>query len=109
VTAVVKCAPPANKPLPAERTACVPFFGRELALLSRVRVVVVLGKFAHDAYADLVGLRPRPRFAHLAECDVPDGPTVISSFHPSQQNTFTGKLTEDAFDAVFRRAREVIS
>ncbi|HUQ63175.1 MAG TPA: uracil-DNA glycosylase [Acidimicrobiales bacterium] len=109
VTAVVKCAPPANKPLPQEKATCVPYLTRELRLLAHVRVVVVLGKFAHDAYLDVAGVRPRPRFAHLAQSALPGAMTLISSFHPSQQNTFTGKLTEPAFDAVFARARALIS
>jgi uracil-DNA glycosylase family 4 len=105
VSAAVRCAPPANKPLPAERDACRGFLERERLLLARVRVVVCLGAFALDAAAGLWGLRPRPRFGHLAEVAVPDGPTLVCSFHPSQQNTFTGRLTEPMFDAVFHRAR----
>lgn len=109
VTAVVKCAPPANKPTPSEKASCVPYLVREVQLLTQVKVVVVLGKFAHDSFLDVLGVRPRPRFAHLAEAELPNGLTLVSSFHPSQQNTFTGKLTEPAFDAVFTRARELIS
>jgi len=108
ITAVVKCAPPANKPTPAERVTCTPYLARELHLLTGVEVIVVLGKFAHDALCDHVGLRPRPRFAHLAEAELRGGARLVSSFHPSQQNTFTGKLTEAALDAVFQRARDLI-
>ncbi len=108
VTAAVRCAPPANRPTPTERDTCLPYLGRELALLSDLAVIVVLGKFAHDAVAKLLGLRPRPRFAHLAEHPLSDGRTLLCSYHPSQQNTFTGTLTEPAFDAVFTRARELI-
>ena len=104
VTAAVRCAPPANKPLPGERERCATFLARELALLTEVRVVVCLGAFALQAMADHLGLRPRPRFGHLAELTLPDGRTLLSSFHPSQQNTFTGKLTEPMLDAVFHRA-----
>jgi uracil-DNA glycosylase family 4 len=105
VTAVVRCAPPANRPTTAERDACVPYLARELALLRRARVVVALGGFAHSAVAKVLGIRPRPRFAHGAEAPAPDGVTLLASYHPSQQNTFTGTLTEEMFDAVFARAR----
>ena len=108
VAAAVRCAPPANRPTPAERDECLPYLGRELALLPDVTVVVVLGKFAHDALCVLLGVRPRPRFAHLAEHRLPDGRTLLCSYHPSQQNTFTGTLTEPAFDAVFSRARVLV-
>ena len=109
VAAAVRCAPPANKPTPEERDTCRPYLVRELALLDRVTVVVALGRFAHDVVCGLLapGLRPRPTFGHLAEHSV-GGRTLIDSFHPSQQNTFTGKLTEPAFDAVFTRARALI-
>ncbi len=105
VSAAVRCAPPANKPLPTERDACRGYLERERHLLGQARVVVCLGAFALDAAAGLWGLRPRPKFGHLAEIAVPDGPTLVCSFHPSQQNTFTGRLTEPMFDAVFHRAR----
>ena len=104
VTAAVRCAPPANKPLPEERDRCLPFLERELALIGPVRVVVVLGQFAYDVMARLFAIRPRPRFGHGVEVGAPNGVTVLCSFHPSQQNTFTGKLTEAMTDAVFARA-----
>ena len=107
VGAAVRCAPPANKPLPAERDNCLPYAAEELRLLEGVRVVVCLGQFAWDAAARLLGVRPKPRFGHLAEHAVDDGPVLLGSFHPSQQNTFTGKLTEPMLDAVFVRAREL--
>jgi uracil-DNA glycosylase len=109
VAAAVRCAPPANRPTPVERDACLPFLARELRLLPRLCTIVVLGQFGYDALCRLVSVpRPRPRFGHLAE--VPgrlDGRrlTIVCSYHPSQQNTFTGKLTEAMFDAVFERAR----
>ncbi|HEX2023660.1 MAG TPA: uracil-DNA glycosylase [Acidimicrobiales bacterium] len=110
VAAAVRCAPPANRPMPDERDRCLPYLARELALLERAKVLVALGQFAHDAVTGgLYGLRPRPRFAHLAEHPLPDGRTLVDSYHPSQQNTFTGTLTEAAFDAVFSRARELIA
>ena len=104
ITAVVKCAPPDNKPLPDERDRCHPFLQRELALLPRLRVVVCLGAFAYDAACAEFGVRPRPKFGHGVEVDAPNGLRLICSFHPSQQNTFTGKLTEPMLDAVFTRA-----
>ena len=107
ITAGVRCAPPANKPLPSERDNCRAWLDRELALLADVRVVVCLGKFAWDAACLLHSVRPRPRFGHLAEFQVPDGPVMLGSFHPSQQNTFTGKLTEPMLDAVFERAAHI--
>ncbi len=110
VAATVRCAPPANRPTPEERDRCLPYLARELALLEGTRVIVALGKFAHDAVVGgLYRLRPRPRFAHLAEHALPDGRTLVDSYHPSQQNTFTGTLTEPAFDAVFSRARDLIA
>jgi uracil-DNA glycosylase family 4 len=112
VSAVTRCAPPANKPTPQERDRCLPFLARELGLLEGVHVIVALGAFAWDgAIRSLAALgqpvpRPRPRFGHGAEVQV--GPyLLIGSFHPSQQNTFTGKLTEPMLDAVFVRARRL--
>ena len=109
VAAAVRCAPPANKPTPAERENCVPFLRRELALLADLRVVVTLGQFAYDVVARLLGVRPRPRFGHGVEVALEDGRTIICSYHPSQQNTFTGTLTAPMFDAVFARARALSS
>jgi uracil-DNA glycosylase family 4 len=105
VAAAVRCAPPGNKPLPAERANCAPFLRREMALLAGVRCIVALGKFAADAVADLLAVRPRPRFGHGAESELPGGSTLLCSYHPSQQNTFTGKLTVEMFDAIWTRAR----
>jgi uracil-DNA glycosylase family 4 len=106
VTAAVKCAPPANKPLPAERDACARFVDREFELLDRVEVVVCLGAFGYEAACSHFRLRPRPRFGHAVEAAVPGGPLLLCSFHPSQQNTFTGRLTPGMLDAVFERAVE---
>jgi uracil-DNA glycosylase family 4 len=105
VTAAVRCAPPANKPTPVERDTCLPYLAREWALLTEVKVVVVLGLFAYQVVAKLAGLRPRPAFGHGVEALLPDGRTLLCSYHPSQQNTFTGVLTEPMFDAIFTRAR----
>jgi uracil-DNA glycosylase len=111
LSAVNRCAPPGNKPTPAERDTCLPFLGREIAALDRIRVLVALGAFAWDgALRALSALghptRPRPRFGHAAEAAV--GPFVLlGSYHPSQQNTFTGKLTPQMLDAVFERAAEL--
>jgi uracil-DNA glycosylase family 4 len=110
VTAAVRCAPPANKPMPAERDNCLPYLARELELLPGARVIVCLGSFAWAAaLLTLAGAgvelpRPRPRFGHGAEAEVSDY-TLLGCFHPSQQNTFTGRLTEPMLDAVFGRAR----
>ena len=103
VTASVKCAPPANAPTPAERDACAPFLHRELAALDPA-VVVCLGAFGYEAACRAYGVRPRPRFAHAAEVVLDGGPVLLCSFHPSQQNTFTGRLTADMLAAVFARA-----
>ena len=108
IAAVVRCAPPANKPTPEERDNCIPYLVREMELLTRVRVVVVLGQFAYDNVLRLVGSGPRPRFGHGVEVEFGDGRVVICSYHPSQQNTFTGRLTEEMFDEIFARARDVI-
>jgi uracil-DNA glycosylase len=107
VAASVRCAPPANKPTPEERDACLPYLVREIHLLKRVRVIVCLGKFAYDGAARALGLKQRPPFGHGVEASLPDGRRLLCSFHPSQQNTFTGKLTVPMFDAIFARAREL--
>jgi uracil-DNA glycosylase family 4 len=104
ITSPVKCAPPQNAPTPAERDACRPFLERELALLTEVRVVVALGAFGFDQTARLLGAEGRPRFSHGAEVALPDGRTLLGCYHVSQQNTFTGRLTEPMLDAVFERA-----
>jgi uracil-DNA glycosylase family 4 len=104
VTATVKCAPPENRPTPAERDACAPFLARELALLDRARVLVCLGQFGYQAVCAHLGVRPRPRFGHGVEVPAPGGLVLLCSYHPSQQNTFTGRLTEPMLDAVFSRA-----
>ncbi len=107
VTAAVKCAPPANKPTPAEREACRPFLHRELALLPSTRVLLALGRFGWDVVCSTFGIRPRPMFAHGAEVLLPGGLTLLASYHVSQQNTFTGTLTEAMLDDVLHRARAV--
>jgi uracil-DNA glycosylase len=113
VTAVVRCAPPANRPTPEERDTCLPYLERELALLERCRTIVALGSFAWDGcLRALRGLgqevpSPRPRFGHAAEAEIGEW-TVLGSYHPSQQNTFTGRLTEPMLDAVFSRAGELV-
>jgi uracil-DNA glycosylase family 4 len=109
VVAAVRCAPPENKPTVDERDTCLPYLEREMALLDRVEVVVVLGSFAYQVVAGMTGMRSRPKFGHGVEATLPDGRTVVCSFHPSQQNTFTGKLTEPMFDAIFERARALTS
>jgi uracil-DNA glycosylase family 4 len=105
IAAAVRCAPPANKPLPSERDNCLPYASEELRLMPNVRVIVALGAFAWDAALRLHGgVRPRPKFGHLAEAELPGGRTLLGCFHPSQQNTFTGKLSQAMLDAVFHRA-----
>jgi uracil-DNA glycosylase family 4 len=113
ISAVVKCAPPANKPTIEERDTCLPYLVREMEILTTVKVVVALGSFGWDgALRTLARMgieipRPKPRFAHMAEVEL--GPYVLlGSFHPSQQNTFTGKLTEQMTDAVFLRAKRLV-
>jgi uracil-DNA glycosylase len=113
VCAAVRCAPPANKPTPRERDNCLPYAVRELQLLQRARLIVCLGAFAWDAALRILvtGLgverpSPRPKFGHGAEARVGDY-VLLGCFHPSQQNTFTGKLTEAMLDEVFTRAREL--
>ncbi|HSP55599.1 MAG TPA: uracil-DNA glycosylase [Dehalococcoidia bacterium] len=109
IAAIVRCAPPDNKPLPEERDNCLPYLQRELAALPDVRVIVALGAFALDGIARALGLRPKPRFAHAAEFTLSGGRAMICTFHPSQQNTFTGRLTEEMLDAVFHRASQLIA
>jgi uracil-DNA glycosylase len=106
IGAAVRCAPPANKPLPEERDNCLPYAAEELRLIGPA-VIVCLGAFAWDAACRLHGVRPRPRFGHGAEHPIAGGPMLLGSYHVSQQNTFTGKLTEPMLDAVFARAREL--
>lgn len=112
VTAVVRCAPPANRPAPAERDNCLPYLARELALLERCRAIVALGGFAWDgtlrAVRELGGEvpRPKPNFAHGAEARAGRW-ALLGCYHPSQQNTFTGRLTEPMLDAVLARASEL--
>jgi uracil-DNA glycosylase family 4 len=111
ITAAVRCAPPANKPTPQERDTCLPYARRELELLPGVDVIVCLGAFAWDAALRLLAARgvatprPRPRFGHAVELELPSAPLLLGCFHPSQQNTFTGKLTPPMIDAVLLRAR----
>jgi uracil-DNA glycosylase len=113
VTAVVRCAPPHNKPTPDERDTCRSWFEEELDVLEPFRVWVALGAYAYEQSMRVLEGRgvsiptPRPPFEHLREARLEGGPVVLASYHPSQQNTFTGKLTEDMFDRVWERAREL--
>ena len=115
VTAACRCAPPDNKPLPEELASCRPFLLREIELLTNLRVILGLGKIGFDTAFDALralgktGFKSRPKFAHGAEVAVSESITLLGTFHPSQQNTFTGKLTEPMLDAVFARARELLS
>ena len=113
VSAAVRCAPPQNKPKPEEHDACRPWLDAELDLLPRMRVIVVLGGIAYVQTLRTLGARgvpiprPRPRFGHAREVALTDDLTLLMSYHPSQQNTFTGKLTEEMFDTVWERARRL--
>ncbi|HWH78753.1 MAG TPA: uracil-DNA glycosylase family protein, partial [Candidatus Binatus sp.] len=116
ITAAVHCAPPANKPSASEFKRCRVYLVQELELLrSQIEVVIVLGKIAFDAYLKAfqenggVLPSPRPKFGHGVSVRLPAGPYLICSYHPSQQNTFTGKLTRPMFQAVFQKARSVLS
>ncbi|NBS13562.1 MAG: uracil-DNA glycosylase [Verrucomicrobia bacterium] len=104
ITSPVKCAPPTNRPTPGERDACAGFFQRELSLLREGRVYVALGGFGFEAVARFFGLRPKPKFAHGVEVELPGGRWLVGSYHVSQQNTFTGRLTEPMLDGVMQKA-----
>jgi uracil-DNA glycosylase family 4 len=112
VTAVNRCAPPGNRPTPAERDNCLPYLVEELRLLERARVLVALGSFAWDGTLRALRQlgreipRPRPRFGHSAEAQI-GRYALVGCYHPSQQNTFTGKLTEEMLDDLFARARHL--
>ena len=114
ITATCRCAPPLNKLFPQEILNCRPFLSREIRLLTRVKVVIGLGKIGFDSALRVfserlnTALSPRPRFAHGAEFPLRSGITILASFHPSQQNTFTGRLTEHMFDSIFQRAKSIL-
>lgn len=106
VSCVVRCAPPGNKPTPAERDRCVPFLARELEALAKVKVILALGGFAWDGVLRALEHDGRPKFGHGAEAEV-GGYRLLGSYHVSQQNTFTGRLTVEMIDAVMKRAAEL--
>jgi uracil-DNA glycosylase family 4 len=114
ITAAARCAPPGNLPAPIELQRCRPYLASERQLLPRVRVVLVLGRIAHDAYLRAAGWwerlapRERPRFAHAAVTRLPDASILVSSFHPSRQNTNTGKLTRAMWHGVFRKVKRLL-
>lgn len=114
VTAAARCAPPANKPTPRELNNCRFYLEAEVRLLRRVRVVLALGRIGQEAWLKASGWwsrlspRERPRFAHGAEATLPDGVVLMASYHPSRQNTNTGRLTRKMWERVFRRAREIV-
>jgi uracil-DNA glycosylase family 4 len=113
ITAAARCAPPDNKPLPAELANCAPFLERELEGLKDLRVIVALGRIGFEAYLNYLKRRKRIagkreyEFRHGAEYALPDGHVLIASYHPSNQNTQTGKLTKEMFQEIFKRAREL--
>ncbi len=114
ITNIIRCAPPSNRPAPAEKRACQDFLIQELQLLEGIRVVVALGRFAFDAYLQTRKasgrpvLSPRPAFAHGSLCRLDSTTALIASYHPSRQNTQTGKLTEAMFHAIFQQARGIL-
>jgi uracil-DNA glycosylase family 4 len=113
ISAAARCAPPQNRPTPVELESCRPYLAAEIRLLTRVRVVLALGHVGHEAWLKASGWwerltpRERPRFAHGAEAALPDGLTLLCSYHPSRQNTNTGRLTLEMWRAVFERARRL--
>ena len=113
ITAAVRCAPPDNKPLPSELANCAPFLDRELRILKNVKVVVALGKIGFDAYPnylkrnDILRSKAGYTFAHAARYFLPNGITLLASYHPSNQNTATGKLNATMLEAVFRKAKKM--
>jgi len=114
ILAAVRCAPPANKPTPEEIANCLPHFDAELDALPNVRVVVALGKIGFDAYLNLlkhrgIVVKPKPEFGHGLAHRLPNGHTLIGCYHPSRQNTHTGKLTSKMIDDVFRKVRTALS
>ena len=115
ITAAVRCAPPDNKPTPEEIERCAPFLDRELAALKNLKVVVALGKIGFDAYlnhlkrAGYEFRRADYVFGHQAEYKMPNGVTLLASYHPSNQNTATGKLTAKMFEEVFKRAKKIVA
>lgn len=115
ITAAVHCAPPLNKPAKSEFDRCRPFLVQELALMKQVRAVIVLGKIAFDSFlrayqeTGATVAPPRPWFGHGATWNLSDRLTLICSYHPSQQNTFTGKLTEPMFNSIFEKARTLLT
>jgi len=115
ISASARCAPPANRPTPEELATCRPWLAREVALLDRVQVVLALGGIGHDAWLRASGWRDRltpgngPRFRHGAAARLPGGPWLVSSYHPSRQNTNTGRLTRAMWHGVFRRVRGILA
>lgn len=114
ITAAVRCAPPDNKPLPSEIANCAPFLDREIAMLKNVKLVVALGRIGFDAYLNhlrrkgVIKSKAEYLFGHSVKYDMPDGRILLASYHPSNQNTNTGKLTEAMFTEIFRKARKLI-
>jgi len=115
ITAALHCAPPQNKPTAEEKSKCLPYLYNEIQLLKSVQVVIALGKIGFDTvtttYQDLglTDFKKRPVFEHAGETELNSKLTLVASYHPSQQNTFTGRLTEPMFDAVFNKARKIIN
>jgi uracil-DNA glycosylase family 4 len=106
ITSAVKCAPPDNRPTPAERDKCGIFLEREMRKLSEAKVYLALGGFGFDAVVRFFGLKPKPKFSHGCLVSIPGGRWLVGSYHVSQQNTFTGRLTETMLDEVMRKTKE---
>ena len=114
IAAAVRCAPPDNKPTPQEIANCLPHLDAEITALPRISIVVALGKIAFDAYLQLlrthgIVMRPRPQFGHASIAALPNGQTLMGCYHPSRQNTNTGKLTAAMMDVVFRKAKRILA
>ncbi len=109
ISAAARCAPPGNRPTTGELARCRPFLAAELALLTRLRVVVGLGRIGYDAFLKAAGVPDRPRFGHAVETALSNGVVLLASFHPSRQNTNTGRLTRPMWHGIFRRARELLA
>ena len=109
ITAPVRCAPPQNKPTIEEKRKCSDYLTRELRYLKSIKVILALGAIGYTAISKELGINPRPKFSHGLEVQLETGEVILCSYHVSQQNTFTGRLTNEMFDEVLARAKEISS